>query len=294
MPSQHPMHVHLYKVTRTENLAELETLLPILANEQLEGRIRKVSLQEMRLENAIAPDDDCGLWRLDFCKFRDDGPGRASRQKAAESFALQDGEHFAEETAALYDPDSKALVLQYNHHGPRATAIADYLSIYAGIQNERYSLLLQLNPSAQARLATKKRFTRLEYKVAPAKLSADWKQQNVSMFTAMEKTQQVCGGDWISVSISLEDRSANTTLKLKDKLKGLLGLANEPREAVDKLLVAGVDEQGTKIDPVDLLEESLVRTYKGLPRDAGKRIPVDNRWRSLQDAYNVWKQNGLI
>ena len=157
---------------------------------------------------------------------------------------------------------------------------------------QSYELQIKLDPSVQARLNKKVQFTAFGFRVAPDKLSAEWKKRNVGMYEALKKQQDTYGGDWISVEISLEPYS-HGTLKLKEKVKGFLGFANEP-EAVTKVEVRGRDGLDEKIDVVDLLSGKLEKVYKGLPLDAGLRVSAAERWVRLLDAINYWKATNVI
>jgi len=295
MRSSHPMHVHLYKVSRSEEIPLLETMIQNIAGVPLENRIRQVTTQPIRMDDPIAPDDKFkGVWRLSFLKFRSEGPGRASPSTVAKSIPLAEGESFSEDTAAIYDPESKALVVQYNHYGPRASAIEDYFTVWTGAQHARYALLLQINQAAQARLRNKKLFTRLKFRVAPDRISDHWKKANISLATSLKRTAEIGDGDWISVEISMDRQEHNRSLDIFDKIQSFIGLADEPRDAVTLLEIRGRDAVGEAVDSVNLINERVEKLYRDLPLDEGRRIPMEVRWNCLYDAYTTWKQSGLI
>lgn len=295
MRSSHPMHVHLYKVSRSEELPLLETMIQNVAGVPLEQRLRQVTTRPIRMDDPIAPDDKFkGVWRLSFLKFRSEGPGRASPGTVAESIPLAEGESFSEDTAAIYDPDSKALIVQYNHYGPRASAIEDYFTVWAGVQHAKYSFLLQINQAAQARLQNKKLFTRLKFRVAPDRISEHWKKANIALATSLKRTAEIGEGDWISVEISMDRQGQNRSLDIYGKIRSFIGLADEPRDAVTHLEITGRDDVGEAVDPVNLINERVQKPYRDLPLDEGRRIPMEVRWNCLYDAYITWKQSGLI
>ncbi|WP_323054986.1 DUF6731 family protein [Dechloromonas sp. A34] len=289
------MHVHLYKVSRSETLPLLETVIQNVAGVPLEQRLRQVTTRPIRMDDPMAPDDKFkGVWRLSFLKFRSEGPGRASPSTVAESIPLAEGESFSEDTAAIFDPESKALVVQYNHYGPRASAIEDYFTVWTGVQQAKYSFLLQINQAAQARLRNKKLFTRLNFRVAPDRISEHWKNANVSLADALKCTADIGEGDWISVEISMDRRDHNRSLDIFDKIQAFVGLADEPRDVVSHLEISGRDDIGEAVDPVNLINERVQKSYRDLPLDEGRRIPMEVRWNCLYDAYSTWKQSGLI
>jgi hypothetical protein len=292
MTSKHPLHVHLFKVQGTDNAPALQEVLTKISALPLKDRLKNKGWSPIRLESVVSPTTGGTLWKLDFCRLRSEGPGRASNTQQATSFDLADGERFAEETAALYDEGSGFMVLQYNHYGPRAGGIADYLSLFVK-QGEGYDLLIQLDPSAQARFKNKTIFSRFAFRVAPARLSQSWRNKNVAMLDAINMQQKSFGADWVEVVVSMEAGSSGT-LKIKDKLKAILGLANEASDAVTELKASGRTAAGESLDEVNLLTEKLEEVYKKVPLDDGRRLEQAARWGRLQDAYDKWKAAKVI
>lgn len=290
--AQSLMRVHLFKLAATDpSVLPLTATLDIVERLPLTHRMKATGFQDMRLESVSRPDASCPYWLLDFCKLRNQGPGKASPGSASTSFDLAVGERFSEETAAVFDPVSGYMAIQYNHYGPRSSSIAKYLSLFLDPGHE-YELHIKLDPTVQARLQRKVQFTAFGCRVAPDKLSAEWKKQNIGMYEALKKQQDTYGGDWVSVEISLEPYSYGT-LKLKEKLKGILGFTTET-DAVTKVEVRGRDGESEKIDVVDLLSGKLEKTYKGLPLDPGLRVSCADRWIRLVDALKHWKSTNII
>lgn len=293
MKSEHPLRVHLYQVLADKALQPLDVILSTLSELPLERRVRGVDGQEYRMDIAKAPEGHWPVWRFAVCKFRHEGPGLATRSTPSQSMPLADGQEWTEDTAGLYVPDKKVVVLQYNHFGPRAGHIAEYFSESAGVADSSYYFQPSLNPDAQARLGTKVQFTRVAFRVAPAKLSHHWKQNNVAFSSALHKQVEDWGSEWVLMDLSLDARTRGHGLNLADKLKALVGLSAE-RDAVKKLEIRGRDHDRLSIDPIDLLAERLQQSFRGLPLDAGRRIALDDRWRSLMTAYTIWTNDGHI
>lgn len=283
----------MYKLATGDKSLPLFDLLKQISSTKLGERERKLGFQPYRMEEAIAPTKENPFWLIDFSKRRyEGGPGKASKNTPVESFDMT-GYQFAEETAALYDQDTGFVVVQYNHNGPRAGAIADYCSAFDLAHPNQYELLLQLNPNVQARLKNKTIFTRIALKVAPAKLSASYKANNVSLVSALSAQTKEFGGDTVAIEVSLE-RGSNVSLKIKNQLKSLLKMANEESEAVSSMVITGRDGVDHPIDAVDLIHERLETVIKQMPLDAGLRYPKDERYKALQRAYNGWKKDKII
>lgn len=294
MISQKPLRVNLFKLREGDDSSPLSDLLELIDAHTLEQRTRKVGYQYYRLETIEGPHGPRSYWLLDFCKLRyDDGPGRASRVAATKSFDLAEDEGFAEETAALYDPDSGFLAIQYNHHGPRSGVIATYLSAYDHEIVNDYEFMLQLNPDAQARLDNKKIFSKLQIRVAPALLSKAFKRKNVAVVTTLEKTQELYQSDYVAVTVGLEARS-NASLSLQRWLNAFKEMATDERKAVDTLVISGRDDAGASLDPVDLINEKLEYEYRDIELDDGRRLTWESRRSALVRSYNGWRKQGLI
>ncbi len=86
----------------------------------------------VRIEKLTTRSNDaaCETYKLvDFVKFRDThGPGKASRIHALSDIDFAPDEYFGEETAALYVPETRWFLVQYNHYGVRSSAMAAYFS----------------------------------------------------------------------------------------------------------------------------------------------------------------------
>ncbi|MDX8398987.1 MAG: DUF6731 family protein [Gallionellaceae bacterium] len=272
----------------------LDELLEQILNTDLVGRERMIGKQPFRLEDAVPPTKTSPFWLLDLSKRRyEGGPGKASKDTPVKSFKMGAGFGFAEETAALFDPYSGFVIVQYNHYGPRAGAIAEYFSSYDLASPNFYEFQLQLSPNAQARLNNKKVFTRIKLTVAPAMLTDAYRKNNISLVNSLSAQLNEFGGDTVSIEVSL-NRGSNTSLKIRNKLKALLCMANEEQDAVSAMVITGRDDIDQRLDPVDLIHERLETPIKDMPLDEGLRYPKEARFLALQRAYNGWKKDKII
>lgn len=292
MKSKKPFVVHLYQVLTDDKSKPIDQLLEAVRTQPIESRLRNINNRDMRLDHVEQAAN--GLWKLDFTVLRfDNGPGRASRDAPLRDFDLHEGEGFGEGTAAIYDPSSGHIALQYNHYGARASAICAYLSTLDEKPNG-YEFRISLNDTALARLKKKTVFTRLELKVAPAQLSGAFKKANVSLCSALAAQQDTFGGDFISIEVGLDRQSKKSTLPIANTLKSLIQLAQGERDAVKRLQVSGKDSEVSPIDVVDLLEEARTTTFKDLPLSLGLRYPLEDRLLRIERALRGWKAEKAI
>jgi len=283
-----PLKVHLFKVNPLEDSQPLEDVLHVIEATPIPNRLRLISSQEMRLEVLKRPQDKRPYWLLDFGRIRrDNGPGRASKEKLTECFELEDGDGFGELTAALYDALNGWILIQFNAHGPRAGSIECYLSEFNRAARNVYEFGVRLKDDAQARLKRKKLFTHLQMKVAPAQLSAAFRNENVALISALKAAQDTFGGDYVNLTVSL-DRGDKDGLKLGRWLGALTRLASTGGAAVKALKITGKDPD-LKNDVINLLSEKLERQFTDLKLDTGLQYPRDERWRALERAYSGWK-----
>jgi hypothetical protein len=281
--------VHLFRVVPLDNSQPLEQLLARIHGDHLSARLRHTGLRDIRLECAEPPSHSKPYWLLDFGLIRfDGGPGRASAEVPIQSFALEENEGFAEESAALYDPKHHAMLIQYNHQGPRSGSIEAYLSAYDQDVPSSYDMQIQLRADAQARLAKKKVFTRLFLKVAPARLTADFRRKEVSITSALSATQASFGGDYVSIEVALE-RSSDSCLPLANLVDGFWRLVGHEHDAVKQLEITGKDDPDRKAEVINLLRAKVEMSFSRMPLDDGLRVPRTDRWEALERAYSGWK-----
>lgn len=294
MKSQKKMHVHLYEVIRGEYSPPLEDRLAEIAAMELDHRVRDLGFK-IRVEDEIySPSDHRPYWLMDFAKLRfDGGPGRASVKQPTRSFDLDSGEGFSEETAILYHPQSQHMIVQYNHIGPRSTAIAEYLSVFDPRRLTSYELRIKLRGDAMARLKSKKLFTRLEIKVAPSNLSPYFRENNVALCQALESQLNNFGGEVVTIEVGL-DRGSKGSLKLGDWMNSIWRLAAEDRKAIKHLEVRGREGDYGNIDPIDLLAEKEELSYSGLEMDTGLRYFRTERYSRLENAFSHWLAKQVI
>jgi hypothetical protein len=292
MVAPQKMSVHLYKVHTEKGAAPLDDLLERIANDHLVDRLRRVGpALETRVEHVVKPKKGAPYWLLDFTRLRfEHGPGKASRTTPIQGFQLADGEGFGEETAVMYIPSSEYLLVQYNHFGVRSGSIETYFNGYDHHKPNGYTLLIEFDAETKAKLSRKNLFTRLEFQVAPAKISKEMKKLGIPLTRALEM-----GGDFhaetIQVSMSL-GRSKNGTLNfdaVRSTVSALLRAAGNDA-GVSKLQVSGKQDPDDRIEVLDLLAPRLRLDFEDIELGSDLRFTQQSRWRALQRARAAWKE----
>ncbi|RKP58973.1 DUF6731 family protein [Pararobbsia silviterrae] len=296
------MLVHAFRIHRGDTVPPLEDLLSQITGDPIEQRNRKVGRQDVRLEQ-IAPPNSVGnptpYWLLDFTKFRfDHGPSRASLTAASQGFALASDEGFGEETAVLYDPIKHQVLIQYNHHGVRATVIKLYFALYNANSPDtpqilNYDFQIFMNDDANVRLAQKQILTKLNFRIAPIAMSAAQRRAGVSLNRALDLSQEL-HGHTIEVTVSA-GRSQNAMLDtgrvgaiIRKLQQFVADDANTATPVVQAFKVYGKDSVVEPAEEINLLAEKLEERIDGLVLGADLRYTLASRWEGLTRARRGW------
>lgn len=283
------MKVHAYKVEFTDGSQPLEEVLQQIENEQsLRERIRLINQVELRAESITQQD---GLWLMDFVRIRTShGPGKVGRDSEVEGFEFEEEEGFGEETAALYDPITGYMLIQYNHFGVRAGAIADYFSAYDGTENNLYTFKPKYDEDVERRLLNHGITRKISFCLDVTRMSEQDRQRGRPLSEAIDYGRQN-GADKIKVEISVQgERNRSLAQGALDGLTALRSILGQNPDAVTKLEVSGKENQDSVTEVLDLIAHRLSVEFNDLVLGADLRYPRDERWRALTRAKNGWRQ----
>lgn len=283
------MKVHAYKVDFTDGSQPLEEVLQQIENEQsLRERIRLINQVELRAESISQQD---GLWLMDFVRIRTShGPGKVGRDSEVEGFEFEEEEGFGEETAALYDPSTGYILIQYNHFGVRAGAIADYFSAYDGTENNLYTFKPKYDEDVERRLLNHGITRKISFCLDVTRMSEQDRQRGRPLSEAIDYGRQN-GADKIKVEISVQgERNRSLAQGALDGLAALRSILGQNPDAVTKLEVSGKENQDSVTEVLDLIAHRLSIEFNDLVLGPDLRYPRDERWRALTRAKNGWRQ----
>lgn len=288
------MKVHLYDVRRHAS-PPIEQMLTSIHGQQLAHRMRTIGVIDLRLEQCLPPssgNNSSPYWLLDFTNIRfRNGPGKANRVAPMTGFNLGPQDGFGEETAALYDAQKRVLLVQYNHHGPRASGICSYVNSFDSNATHDYQLTIRINANAASRLNGKSILKKIDAKITPPKISANMRRQGVSLNKALDISDDM-DGRTIEISISA-GRSSNSKLnfqKARDFINSLQHLIGDG--AVERLEVSGKATPDSRVETIDLIEEKIEADINNLTLGPDLRYTQSSRWEALIRARNGW--NSII
>lgn len=251
------VRVNLFDVLKGEQTQRLSSTLDEFASLDIDRRARG----DIRLEQVYrVPADPVvpyEVFHLEFAKERPIGPGRMSRRQPVTDVGLEEDELFGEETAALYLPRKRWLVVLNNHYGVGPSRMAGYFNALDPGNPDRYlDYLVQpvIDQRALDRMRQMQRFAEIEITAS------------VGVFGELD--------DDVAESVSQAANSVRAqrlTLKLMANEKNKKGSSLTPRavrhlinrllprsDDIDRLKIKGDDEALENKDKViDLLKHKI-------------------------------------
>lgn len=282
------MKVHMFKVIRHEESDRLEEVLKAIASDDLGARLRMIGNHEIRVEDIKKTRD--GLWLMDFGMLRyEHGPGRAHRARPITGFDFDDGEGFGEETAALFDPAHRCMLVQYNHHGVRSGSIQQYLCQYDASKANLYELAVVYDRETERKLATKTFFSRLSVSMAVSRLSEADRDAGIPLSEAIG-----IGGEYgarqitLTLSMGQGKHSGLDSGGIKKALRWVKGMLRADDDAITKAEVTCKENADGIAEVLDLVQQRLTLGFDDITIGDDLRFPLDERWERLMRAHRGW------
>ncbi len=282
----HDSKIHLFTTAYSNGPIPLIERLKRIYALDIEKRARLIEGRHFRLDDLNVENPD--FIKMNIIKLRlDEGPGKASLKKHVSGIGLEKDEGFAEETAAIYIPSSERWLVQYNHHGPRASAIAEYIA-----DLEQPFSAFELAPVWRTDVMTELRRrdirTKLQVKISPSSLKQLAEDGATGLSDALKMANKT-GADTIDITISVSRGKAfggaiDTWLSWFSRIR-----ASTQVEAVEKFVLTAKGD-GVRSKDIDLLAPRLEGTVT-LQAGPDRRLPLELRWGALESVWNGWKSS---
>lgn len=279
--------VHAFGVKHLEKSGELQDLLLQIDDDDLDKRVRSIGFSDIRIENVK---NENGLFYFDFGKFRDQhGPGKASIGKPTEGFDFQDGEVFCEETACLYIPKSKHLIVQYNHHGTRIGLIQSYLSSYDQNNIYTFEMLPKYDETIEAKFRNRAATKKIIFEIDPRFLNQNDSVAGTALTQALDLGMK-SDGEKVELTISAGKSKNRYLSNFIDKTANILKKKSvENPDAITKLKVGVLENIDSRMEVLDLIAHRLVHEFSDMRIGKDLRFPRAERYKALTRAHNAWK-----
>lgn len=285
------LKIHAYRLER-QGPGDLADLLERVRARSLEDRFFPGDGQKLRLEELELRGD---YLLADFAGPRaGHGPGRMGRAAPITDFDLADDEDFGEDAAVVVHLPSGYSAVQYNHFGPRVSAIETYLGAAedampnpAGRTQYQFGVVLRQN--AYERLRRYGFIQEVEFTIALPGIQPDAARGGMSVGNALEAPLPQ-GVE--SVSMSLKARPGGS-LGHRDAMELVDGLLGRGGDLV-RASVWGKEAEGSgRKKPINLLNEHL-SVDRALRRHTGQRYARGERWAALGQSLDEWLASGQL
>lgn len=252
--------INLFEVSRTPDTQALSQTLHEFAQLPLEQRTRS----DIRLDTVtLMPIDDVlpvEVWCLDFAKGRDVGPGKMARDKGVSDVGLGDDEFFGEETAALYVPNKKWLLVLNNHYGVGPSRMAAYFNALDPGNSSRhlmYSIAPKIDQAALKKMKAMKQFAEVELTASVGAFDeTDGVGESVLEAASGISAQRV------HLRFIANEKHKKGYILRRDAVMGLVDKLLQKSEDVDVLKIKRAEEVAEKQDRViNLIEHKIRRHY---------------------------------
>ena len=234
------------------------------------------------------------FWCLDFIKIRmDHGPGKGGLTSHVQPFNLGNDEGFCEETAVLIHPQSKVMAVQYNHHGPRVGAIAEYIAFF----DPAVPMMLQPTPYldnlVEQQLVNKRIFSKFQMTFERTAFTAAEYAANSSLARAAQCAASL-EGDRINIEVSVTGRDNTLGQQTLDIATLVLQKMRGMEEvAISSAKLSAKENIDDRLEVLDLVAQR-VYSKQTVATGPDRRYPQGARWDALQRAYAGWLRDGAL
>lgn len=251
-------------------------------NETLDGG-GYIRLDDIRREG--------GVWLMNFIRSREShGPTRVSRARKPEKIPYDKDQSPGEEAAALYDADTRHMLVQQTGHF-RVTPIRDYLNAVRG--GPFCELAPVPDADAYIKFEHANEITKINFGLETQGLSHAHFKGNIFLEKALEMALAVEG---LHVEVTVSNKRRKTlranALDAARKLFGMIPDREErddgAEDSVSKLQV-GVLNPDQKTETLNLVLP-VKEVEIPMDLDSGRVFPLAKRYDALRATYGTWKQ----
>lgn len=228
------------------------------------------------------------LYHLDFAKKREVGPGKLGDAVPVSGIQMRKDEDFGEETAAIYVPSKKWLLILNNQAGIGPTRMAEYFNAVdpGSSRHFAYSVSPKLDPSVLQRLGGMKNLTSVDITATVDALDATNSQLGTAVAVATKPTK----AERISITLGANSGRKKLNFLSSKPVIDLVGKLRVKGDAVTVLRVTGEDPTtGKKDQVINLLEHKIKRQYRADElKVVDHRYTIQSRWDMLDKALLGW------
>lgn len=222
------------------------------------------------------------LWEVEMIRIRMNRlPIKASLAGEVEPITLNDDEGIGEETAFLFDPKTKTLVIQNNHMGVSASAVSKFFQEKSGL-NTPISFLPIIKGDAVEQLQGLKDIQKMDISLASIDKIPSFKSNNDSISQTIDLAN-FFSAPTMNLTFSMGHHKGTLSINNVIKTaKEILGISNQNYNHVRKLEISGLDNSDEK-SVFDLLEFKIFDEVK--IQESNRRLSYKSRQEGIRKAW---------
>lgn len=281
--------VYLFDIEWSQKTQPLSDTLDEFEGISLDQRWRsEIRLDHIHLRAADVTGKLPERYHLNFTKRRDIGPGKLGDAMQIRSIHLEKDEDFGDETAAIYVPSKKMLLVLHNQNGIGATRMMGYLNALDPGTSRYfdYSATVCLDATAAGKLNGMQQLKSVDVTVKVDALQAS--NDNVSM--SLAQATKEAGAQKISLRIQAKGTSKLPQFLQWQKAIDFIKSMQQHSDEVSVLKVKGKESSADSSDQViDLLKHKVKLSYKASELEVlHHRYTENSRWLLLDKALRQW------
>lgn len=249
--------VNLFDVSWTDDMTQrLTDTLAEYARLPIEHRWR----DDLRLENIDVFEADAvvtsAYFVLNFVKKRSIGPGRVAAGAPVADIGLNVDEQFGEETAALYLPAQKWLLILHNQYGVGPSRMAEYFNALDPGNADRhfdYRMAPCIDRQAMQRMREMRNLTSIE---VVANVGA-FENSGVDVGESVQEAAQAARAMRLTLKLEANEVRQKGNSLNQGSMRGLIDSLLGRGDDVQKLKITGSEEAEAADKVVDLIEHKV-------------------------------------
>jgi hypothetical protein len=247
---------------------------------------------EARLEN-IFPGRR--FLKLNFGRIRGGhGPGQMSLSEPVDPISLGAGRRFGEDTAAVLDKDSGYIAVQYNHFGPRAVSLEEYLTAADIDQNpgsgrHGFTIAPHFQDDFYDRLRRMEVIKELDLTISLPGARRHDREVGRALGSVLDAPLPD-GTETVKLALK-PARHRGASLSPEGVAMWIQDMIQHRGGGLKSGRVVGKEVAGGRSEVIDLIEDQVSMTID-LPPGLGQRVTLEDRWHALEGALRTWLANG--
>jgi hypothetical protein len=271
----------------TTSNVSFEALLQKAIQIQEQARIKIIRGFPIRLQSLDCNDfNGEQVFEGEIIRIRmEDAPVIANLKGGLEDIHLTDDQGIGEQTAFLYHPNTRVLLIHTTQTGVSISLLLGYFKEIGGFNELIYgNAVIQLD--TMQKLDTMQSFRRFEVRVAGLENAEIFKDQGRSI-EEMVKLSEEFRAPVLDISMSIgykknESLDPNIVKRTVNSLRSMLGSRHKQ---ISKIKVSGVTEDGELV-LLDFIKHRMIEVVDISTQKNQRKIPYSTRQRAIREAWN--------